>query len=49
MNKAMRPGLETVFLLTDPEFSAINSTILREIMKNGGDVSPFLPKKNRRQ
>jgi pantetheine-phosphate adenylyltransferase len=45
MNKAMQADLETIFLLTDPEFSAINSTILREIMKNGGDVSRFLPKK----
>ena len=45
MNKAMSPSLETIFLLTDPEFSAINSTILREIIKNGGDISRFLPKK----
>ena len=47
MNKAMSPELETIFLLTDPEYSAINSTILREILKNGGDVSEFLPLKIR--
>jgi pantetheine-phosphate adenylyltransferase len=44
MNKAMYPELETVFLLTVPELSAINSTIIRDILKNGGDVSAFVPK-----
>lgn len=49
MNKAMYPELETIFLLTDPEFSAINSTILREIIRNGGNISRFLPVKMRDQ
>lgn len=43
MNKAMMPTLETIFILTTPELSAINSTIVRDIIKNGGDASPFVP------
>ena len=44
MNKAMAPEIETVFMLSAPEFSAINSTVVREIIRYGGDVSPFIPK-----
>lgn len=43
MTKAMAPELETVILFTDPEFAAINSTVVREILKNHGDVSQFVP------
>ena len=39
----MESGIETVFLLTNPEHNPINSTIVREILKNKGDVSKFLP------
>jgi pantetheine-phosphate adenylyltransferase len=41
MNEMMS-GIETVFFLTDPEFSAINATIVREIYKNNGDISLFV-------
>lgn len=44
MNKALSPEVETVFLLTSPELSAINSSIVREIYINGGDISSFIPK-----
>jgi len=44
MNKTLNAKVETVFLTNQPEFSAINSSIIREIHKNGGDVSAFLPK-----
>ena len=43
MNRAMYPQLETVFLLSEPQYSAINSTILRDILANDGDVSKFVP------
>lgn len=43
MNRAMYPNLETVFLLSEPELSAINSTIVRDILANGGDVAKFVP------
>jgi len=44
VNKAMFPELETVFLLTTPELTPITSTIVREILRYGGDASKFLPK-----
>ena len=43
MNKAMYPEIETVFLLTMPQHTAINSTIVRDIIRYGGDASLFLP------
>ena len=43
MNKAMANDIETVFILSSPELSAINSTIVRDILRHGGDVSPFIP------
>lgn len=43
MNRMMAPEIETVFMISLPEFSAIHSTIVREIIKHGGDVSQFIP------
>lgn len=45
INRKMNPEVETVFILAVPEFTAINSTIIREILKYGGDASQFLPDK----
>ena len=35
-------GIETLFLLTDIQFSHINSSIIREVYVNGGDISSFV-------
>lgn len=35
-------GIETLFLMTKPEYAAISSTIIREIKKNQGDISDFV-------
>ena len=43
MNKAMAGSIETIFIMGNPELSAINSTIVRDIIRNGGDASQFLP------
>jgi pantetheine-phosphate adenylyltransferase len=43
MNRMMDPAIETIFMLAQPEFSAVHSTIIREIIKHGGDVSQFIP------
>ena len=43
INKAMYPEIETVFLLTMPQHTAINSTIVRDIVRYGGNASLFLP------
>lgn len=44
MNKKLYPVIETVFLLTMPEHTPINSSIVRDIILHGGDASMFLPK-----
>ncbi len=44
INKAMYPALESVFLLTLPEHTPINSTIIRDVIRYGGDASKFVPK-----
>ena len=43
INKKMLPTVESVFLLTTPEHTPVNSTIIREIIWNNGDASQFLP------
>lgn len=45
INQAMLPEVESVFMLTFPEHTAINSTVVREVLRYGGDVSKFLPKR----
>ncbi len=42
-NKQLLPELETIFLMTKPEYSFISSSTVREIAKLGGDVSQFVP------
>ena len=43
INKNLHPGIETVFLLTTPEYTALNSSIVRDIVRHGGDASQFVP------
>ncbi|HBE42362.1 MAG TPA: pantetheine-phosphate adenylyltransferase [Bacteroidales bacterium] len=43
VNKALESEIESVFLLTVPEHAHINSTIIRDIIRSGGDASRFLP------
>ena len=45
VNQAMLPEVETIFMLTLPEHTAINSSVVREILRYGGDVSKFVPAK----
>lgn len=43
MNHAMHPEIDSIFILSRPGFSAISSTIVRDILRYGGDVSAFVP------
>ncbi len=43
LNHIVGGGIDTVFLISQPEFSHISSTIVREIIVGGGDASPFIP------
>jgi pantetheine-phosphate adenylyltransferase len=43
MNRYLNEELETVFLITSPQFAQISSTVIREVHRYGADVSEFLP------
>jgi pantetheine-phosphate adenylyltransferase len=42
-NAALNKDIETIFMVSDPGLSAINSSIVRDIYRHGGDTRPFLP------
>ena len=42
-NRAMAPDLETVLLLSSPEHAHVSSTLVRQIARLGGDLTPFVP------
>lgn len=43
INRYLNTELETIFLITSPDLAHISSSIIREVHRYGGDVSPFLP------
>lgn len=43
LNRIIGDQLETIFLISSPEFSYISSTIVREIIKGEGNVEKFIP------
>lgn len=42
-NRTLDKNLETVFLTGEPKYTSVASTIVRDIIRNGGDASYFLP------
>jgi pantetheine-phosphate adenylyltransferase len=42
-NKRLKPEIETIFLLTLPEHSYISSSIVKDVIINGGNLEGFLP------
>lgn len=47
MNRELTADLETVFLITSPAYAPYSSSIVRDILRNGGDVSRFIPERIR--
>jgi pantetheine-phosphate adenylyltransferase len=43
MNRSIDGHIETVFLTCLPQYTSVASTLVRDVLKNGGDVSQFLP------
>lgn len=43
VNKMLQPDIENVFLLSRPEHTPVNSSIVRDIHRNGGDIQRFVP------
>ena len=44
MNRSLAENIETVFLTCLPQFTSVASTLVRDVLRNGGDVTKFLPK-----
>ena len=43
-NKTLASNLETIFFASRPEYTFINSSLVREVAASGGDITPFVPK-----
>ena len=43
MNKRLNSEIETLFMTPSEEFANISSSLVREILSLGGDISPFVP------
>ena len=43
MNRSLEDSVETIFLTCLPKFTFIASTLIRDVLRNGGNVSQFLP------
>ena len=43
VNRRLCPDIETIFILTAPEFTPINSSIVRDIHRNNGSILQFIP------
>ncbi|MDX2047238.1 MAG: pantetheine-phosphate adenylyltransferase [Chitinophagaceae bacterium] len=42
-NRTLDKNIETIFLTGEPKYTSVASTIVRDILRNGGNASPFLP------
>ncbi len=43
MNRSLDSNIETIFLTCLPQYTSVASTLVRDVIRNGGDVSRFLP------
>ncbi|HEY6955370.1 MAG TPA: pantetheine-phosphate adenylyltransferase, partial [Flavisolibacter sp.] len=43
MNRSLDENIETVFLTCLPKYTSVASTLVRDVIKNGGNVSQFVP------
>ena len=43
MNRSLEHNVETIFLTCLPKYTSVASTLIRDVIRNGGDVAQFLP------
>ena len=43
MNRSIDGGIETIFLTCLPQFTSVASTLVRDVLRYGGDISQFVP------
>lgn len=42
-NRTLDKSIETIFLTGEPKYTSVASTIVRDILRNGGNADPFIP------
>ena len=42
-NRTLDKSIETIFLTGEPKYTSVASTIVRDILRNGGNAAPFIP------
>jgi pantetheine-phosphate adenylyltransferase len=47
VNRQLAPEVDTMFILTEAKYTPVSSSIVRDIIRNGGDVSEFVPEEVR--
>ena len=45
INRRLYPDVDTVFILTEPEYTPISSSVVRDVYRHGGDISGMVPMK----
>lgn len=45
-NKKLNHDVKTVFFLSEPSLRCVSSTVVRDVLKNNGDISAFIPEKS---
>ncbi len=43
VNRTLAPQIDTVFILTEAEYTPISSSIVRDVIRHGGDISKLVP------
>ncbi len=43
LNHSQENEIESIFLMTEPKYGHFHSSVVREIIKHGGDASPYIP------
>ena len=43
INRRLYPDVDTVFILTEPEYTPISSSVVRDVYRHGGDISGMVP------
>ena len=43
INRRLAPGVDTLFILTEAKYTPISSSIVRDVIRNNGDISEFVP------
>ncbi len=44
VNRKLAPQIDTIFILTEAEYTPVSSSIVRDVVRHGGDISGLVPK-----